>query len=261
MNKTKFKQIIWNYYKNNKRSFPWRETTDLYNIIISEIMLQQTQTHRVQPKYEQFIQKFPDMESLAKASFSEVLKLWSGLGYNRRAMYLHKIVQNLVNKDLPDDPKELQKLPGLGKATAASIIVFSRNIPLTFIETNIRRVYIHFFFKNQENISDKDIEPLVEETVDEETPREWYYALMDYGVYLAKTVPNSNKKSKHYAKQSNFETSIRKIRGEIVRQLLNAPLSHQKLAETIKDQRFTQALQALLKDGIIRKKNQIYSIA
>lgn len=280
-----FQKTIWDFYKQNKREFPWRNTTDPYKILISEVMLQQTQTYRVQPKYETWITKFPDFKTLATSPFSDVLQYWSGLGYNRRALYLQKTAQ-VLEKDykgnVPQDPHELIKLPGIGKATAASIIVFSYNLPLVFIETNIRRVFIHFFFSSSQSsrgvkrrgdlkineiasypsgtrnddelIHDKDIFPLIEKTLDTKNPREWYYALMDYGSILAKT-ENVNRKSKHYTKQSQFEGSIRQVRGKILKLLLNhKKLSIDELKKEVNntEEKFNTALNQLEKEKFVK---------
>lgn len=253
-----FEKIVWNFYTKNKRDLPWRKTNNPYHIVVSEIMLQQTQVARVTEKYKEFLKAFPTWEHLAKAQLSEVLQHWSGLGYNRRARYLHLIAQKVVNEfegKLPNDPTILEKFLGIGKATAASIAVYAFNKPIPFIETNVRRIYIHHFFADGKGIDDKEIAPLVEKTLDRKKPREWYWALMDYGTYLAKTIENPNRKSKHYSKQSKFEGSVRKIRGEIVRQLLK----HKSLTETqiygidnnvynVKD-----ALEGLLTDRIIKR--------
>lgn len=185
-------------------------------------MLQQTQVSRVLTKYEPFINFFPDFPTLASASFEQILKLWSGLGYNRRALHLHKsakIIAQELKSNISSDPLLLEKLPGIGKATAASIVVFSYNTPLVFIETNIRRVFIHHFFKDGIKVHDRDIYPLIERTLDQEDPREWYYGLMDYGSYLSKIVQNPNRKSTHYVRQSKFEGSVRQQRGKILREL------------------------------------------
>lgn len=220
MDFTLFTSIIWEYYAKHKRSFPWRETTDPYQILVSEIMLQQTQTDRVVPKFTAFIAQFPNFSSLALAPLSQVLSLWSGLGYNRRALYLHKTAQQVIERfggKLPESEKELLSLPGIGKYTAGAILAFVHNRRAIFIETNIRRVYIHFFFSDQEKVSDELLNPVIEQTLPNENYREWYYALMDYGVYLAKTHENPNRKSKHYTKQSKFEGSKRQLRGKILR--------------------------------------------
>lgn len=253
-----FQQTIWNFYINNRRDFPWRNTTNPYHILVSEVMLQQTQTYRVLPKYEQFLHELPTFDHLANASLSDVLALWSGLGYNRRALFLQESAQIIINNDqgiISRNPSDLEKLPGIGKSTARSIIVFTYNIPIAFIETNIRRVFIHFFFQDQESISDREILPLVEQTMNKKSPREWFYALMDYGVMLAQTQGNANKKSAHYTKQSTFTGSIRKVRGEILRQLIEYKNVNTQDLFVLKDNpidKVQQALDGLEKDNMIR---------
>lgn len=237
-----FQTTIWNYYQLAKRPFPWRTTPTPYHVFISEVMLQQTQTDRVHTKYEQWLTAFPDFATLATAPFVDVLHAWHGLGYNRRAQYLQKAAQIILSQyagELPNDPDELVKLPGIGNATAASICAFAFNNPTVFIETNIRTVFIHFFFKKQEGVSDKEIIRLVELSLDHDNPREWYYALMDYGVMLKKQLPNPSRKSKHYTKQSKFAGSDRQIRGAILKTALLKPnLSNHaicsQLAKTLK---------------------------
>jgi A/G-specific adenine glycosylase len=186
------------------------------------MMLQQTQTNRVVDKYSKFIETFPNLESLAKASSRNILSMWSGLGYNRRALYLKTTASQLIknyNGKVPADPVVLETFPGIGKATASAVSTFSYNVPNVFIETNIRRVFIHFFFK-KDKVSDKEIFPLIEKTLHKENPRQWYYALMDYGAMLAKTIENPNRRSSHYSRQSPFKNSTRKIRGDIIKILL-----------------------------------------
>lgn len=230
-------QFIWTikqYYATHRRSFPWRKNITPYHVLVSEIMLQQTQTERVLQKFTPFITQFPTIEKLGQAPFSQVLGQWKGLGYNRRAIALHKIAQCVTNDcagKLPADPTVLETFPGIGHATARSIVTFAFNTPTVFIETNIKTVFIYFFFKKQNNISDKQITPLIEETVDRHNPREWYYALMDYGVMLKKTIGNVNRLSSHYHKQSKFEGSERQVRGMILQQLLETPnISQEQLS-------------------------------
>ncbi|UCG84215.1 MAG: A/G-specific adenine glycosylase, partial [Dehalococcoidia bacterium] len=144
-----FQQLIWDYYKDHGRLFPWRQTDDPYHILVSEIMLQQTQTSRVLKKYESFISTFPDFQTLAESPLINVLKAWQGLGYNRRAVALHKIAQIVVadcEGELPSSEKVLVKLPGIGPYTASAIKAIAFNQPAVLIETNIRTVYIFFFF-------------------------------------------------------------------------------------------------------------------
>lgn len=219
----RFKAFIWDFYTQNRREFPWRNTQDPYAIVVSEIMLQQTQTHRVCDKYLAFMSMFPDFQSLAASSLYDVLSAWQGLGYNRRGKYLHQIASKVVQEFqgiLPDSPEILITFPGIGAATASSICAFAFNKPTVFIETNIRAVFIDQFFKDCIDISDKELLPLIAATVDQDNPREWYYALMDYGVFLKQNGKNPNLKSKHYVKQSRFEGSDRQIRGAVIRLLL-----------------------------------------
>jgi len=258
MNLHEFKNIIWSYYAAQGRLFDWRNVDDPYKVFISEVMLQQTQTYRVAPKYAQFIAAFESFEVLAKASLKDVLYHWQGLGYNRRGMYLHKAAQIVMHDYagiLPSDPALLVTLPGIGRATAASIVAFAFNTPTVFIETNIRTVFIHCFFADKQNVDDKDILPFVQAALDVENPREWYYALMDYGVMLKKTLPNPSRKSKHHQKQSKFEGSDRQVRGKIIKLLTQAsePLSQQELIKAVGDneQRTCRIIQQLKDEKFI----------
>lgn len=218
-----FQSLIWHYYRTQGRLFPWRHVDDPYKVLVSEIMLQQTQTYRVEPFYNRFLDKFPDFYSLANAEWGDVLSFWQGLGYNRRGKYLHEIAKIVIDKHdgiLPCDVDILNSFPGIGCATARSICTFAYNLPTVFIETNIRSVFLYHFFNAVPLVSDGLIMPLVKDTLVLESPRDWYYALMDYGVMIKKEYGNPNKMSKHYKKQSKFDGSDRKIRGNIVKYLV-----------------------------------------
>ena len=235
----RFRSIIYHYYFTNRRSFSWREKISPYRVFVSEVMLQQTQTSRVVPKFELFVETFPDFNTLANARFSDVLRVWKGLGYNRRARFLQEaaeIIHDQFKGELPRAPEQLVALPGIGPATAASIAVFAWDIPHVFIETNIRTVFLHFFFQNTDNVDDKQIREHVEATLDRDRPREWYYALMDYGAMVKKTRGNLNRKSRHYSQQSRFEGSDRQIRGKILQLLLdNVSLSMEEIQTILKE--------------------------
>ncbi|BDC35269.1 endonuclease III [Candidatus Dependentiae bacterium Noda2021] len=256
-----FQSIIWDYYQKNGRLFDWRHTDNPYHVVVSEIMLQQTQTARVAIKFPQFITTFPTFHALANASLHEVLLQWQGMGYNRRGMYLHQIAKKIVAEHdgvLPNDPAILETFPGIGKATAASICAFAYNNPTVFIETNIRAVFIYFFFANSsEKIHDKQIEPLVARSLEKEHARDWYYALMDYGVYLKKNTINPSRKSKHHAVQSKFEGSNRQVRGLILKKLLQStePVNTQALMQGInRDQALLQQIiDELCTEKLIKK--------
>ncbi len=215
----RFRELVATRYARYARVFPWRETRDPYAIVVSEIMLQQTQTERVLKKYGPFLEAFPAVGDLAAADLRDVVLLWSGLGYNRRAKALKATAERIIAEfggRVPDDPAVLETFPGIGPATARSIPAFAYDVPTVFIETNIRRVFLHFFFPDREGVRDREILPLVEKTLDRGNPREWYYGLMDYGVYLKKLYPNPNRRSAHYAKQAPFENSTRQVRGRIL---------------------------------------------
>ncbi len=260
-----FQNTIFKFYEENKRVFPWRNINDPYAVLVSEIMLQQTQTERVLSKYKAWMKKFPDVETLAKAPFTEVLTEWNGLGYNRRARYLQNACIEVVNKYkgiFPVSVEDLKKLPGLGPYTSGAVAAFAYNSPEIFIETNIRSVYIHFFFSNKyEKVSDKDIFPLIQQTLYKSNPRDWYYALMDYGTKLKKTISNPNRKSKHYSKQSKFEGSLRQARGAVIRYLTTnkKPVRYLDISksENIDYPRILKAVSALEKEGFLISNNGI----
>jgi A/G-specific adenine glycosylase len=252
-----FKNLIWNFYLVHRRTFPWRHNPDPYAVVISEIMLQQTQTYRVEPKYTAFLAALPTLDALANADLRTVLSLWQGLGYNRRGKFLHAMAREIMqnhNGIIPDTPELLVQLPGIGKATAGSICAFAFNKPTLFIETNIRTVFIHYFFPGQQEISDNQLLPFLSASLEKENPREWYYALMDYGVHLKKTVPNPSRKSKHHTMQSRFEGSDRQIRGVIIRTLTNcAAIKKEELINSIsKDTtRVERILKQLIKEQLV----------
>lgn len=259
-----FIRKVWDFYKNNKRTMPWREDISPYGIFVSEVMLQQTQVARVLTKYPLFIRTFPNFQSLAKASISVLLSAWQGMGYNRRALYLKaaaQIICTKYNAFLPEDFLLLDELPGIGYTTACSIAAFAYNKPVVFIETNIRRVFIHHYFVEKADIADNDILPFVERTVDKKNSREWYWALMDYGAYLAKEIDNPNRKSKHYVKQKKFIGSVREVRGGVIKLLLKRPYIREELENIYKkDERLFTALEQLEKEGFITLKKGKYSI-
>lgn len=254
-----FKEIIWEKGRELFRPMPWRDDTQPYYVLVSEIMLQQTQVERVKPKFEAFIQAFPDISTLAAAGLDEVLQLWSGLGYNRRAKFLHETAKRIVTDyqgAFPNTLDELVKLPGVGVNTAGAILAYSFNTPSIFIETNVRTVYFYHFFEGEFEVDDKALKTLVEETVDREHPREWYWAIMDYGTYLKQNGVGLNSKSRHYKKQSPLKGSVREVRGQIIKQLTLADTTEQELRKALQaDDRFSLALEGLKKDGLVHETN------
>jgi len=221
-----FQSAIYRHYRIHGRTFPWRE---------------------------QFINSLPDFDSLAQAPLREVLRLWQGLGYNRRAMALKNIAQMVVTNfqgNLPSSPEAL--------------CAFAFNEPVVFIETNIRRAFIHHFFQKENDVKDIEILLLVKETLDTSNPRKWYFALMDYGVMLKKRYQNPNRKSAHYQKQPPFEGSNRQIRGMILRTLTaESPISQQEIAKRLglDPERVKGNLIQLQREGFIRKRGSRFTIA
>lgn len=253
-----FKKTVWGIYRAYGRDLPWRKTHDPYRIMVSEIMLQQTQVDRVVPYYTRFVRAYPTVKKLAQAPLRDVLVLWQGLGYNRRGKYLHDAARAIVEKHsgvFPKDLGELRALPGIGPYTASAVAAFAYNIPSVCIETNIRTVYTHHFFPHQEKVADAAILALVEETLDHKNVREWYYALMDYGAYLKKNRVRINHKSTHYTKQSTFKGSNRELRGKILKLALGQKkrLSEKEIARHLGTprERVSRVYHALVREKLI----------
>jgi A/G-specific adenine glycosylase len=278
-----FSKTMWDYYTRNGRILAWREDVTPYRVVVSEIMLQQTQVTRVAVKFNPFLKKFPDFAALAKAPTIEVLREWQGLGYNRRGLNLQrlaKIVTEKYNGKLPKTYEELLELPGIGPNTAGSIMAFAFNIPRAFIETNIRSVYIHFFFPEVEKaegrkackkISDDQLIPLIEKSIAPKTkafaePREWYYALMDYGSNLKRTLPNPSRRSAHHMRQSKFEGSNRQLRSYILRFVMEKPRNASDIENKFSGAQFASEMVSknigdLVKEGFIKKEKNKYLVA
>lgn len=265
MKTTDFQELVWDKARELYREMPWRQDTRPYYVLVSEIMLQQTQVDRVIPKFEAFIERFPDVETLAKAPLSDVLKLWSGLGYNRRAKFLHEAAKKIMNDYdgiFPKKHEGLVLLPGVGVNTAGAILAYSFNEPVVYIETNVRTVYFHHFFEDSMTVTDKELRVLAEETIDREHAREWYWGLMDYGSYLKRQGVGRINKSHHYKKQSALKGSVREVRGAILKALALQKHSDAALrSATYDDERFQPALQGLLADGLVVLNGNHYQLA
>ena len=210
------------------RDLPWRRTRDPYAIWISEVMLQQTQTTRVDGRWQRWLERFPTVDALAAADAADVLDEWQGLGYNRRALSVLRAAQavSAAGGMMPAETAALEALPGIGPATAAGIRAFAFDLPGVYLETNVRTVFLHELYPNAESVPDRELVPLVRDTCPpdasdpEDDPRTWYYALLDYGAYLKRTVPNPSRRSRGHTRQSRFEGSHRQKRAELLRVLL-----------------------------------------
>ena len=260
----RFRRRVYAHYEKHGRDFPWRHTNNPYHILVSEVMLQQTQAVRVVSKYSDFITRFPDLQALAKACATDVLIAWQGLGYNRRALNLHRIAKVVCadhGGNLPRDVGQLRALPGIGPYSAAAIRTFAFNELEVFVETNIRTVYLHEFFPETEHVRDRAIMPYIDATLDRTNPRRWYQALMDYGAAL-KERDNASRRSAHHRPQDRFRGSRREARGEILRTLLrNGPLTRDELACSIEtwEDRHAHALASLQRDGLVIKRDSVFS--
>jgi len=238
---------------------PWRRTRDPYKILVSELMLQQTQVERVLVKYKLFLNVFPSFSALARAPLKNVLEVWHGLGYNKRAVALKRIAQTVdaeLAGTLLSDYSALVDLPGVGPATACAIRTFAFDKPTVFIETNIRTVFIHTFYTDERGVEDAEIYPLVECTLDRSNPRTWYYALMDYGAMLKKQFKNPSRNSAQHKKQVLFEGSNRQLRGKIVSLIV----AHTGITETdlarrlhVDPQLISRNLQKLEAEGFFKR--------
>lgn len=264
-----FQEVVWQYYRDNGRhDLPWRQSGpsgdfDPYNILVSELMLQQTQVSRVIPKFTACTAAFPSFDALAAAPLADVLKLWSGLGYNRRAKFLHQTARIVVDQhggQLPNDQSALVALPGIGVNTAGAIRAYAFNDPVVFIETNIRTVFIHHFFADQDTVSDAMLLPIITEALPDDDVRSWYWALMDYGTFIKQTVGNISRASATYAKQSTFEGSRRQVRGQVLKALASGPLSPGELQKRIPDERLDSVLHDLSSEGFIAKDDEQYKL-
>lgn len=254
-----FRRTVWDYYNAHSRhDLPWRQPPfDPYQILVSEIMLQQTQVQRVIPKYAEFLAAFPTVEALAAAPLGDVLRVWSGLGYNRRAKYLWQTADTIsrtFHGQFPSVISELVELPGVGMNTAGAVLAYAFNQPVVFIETNIRTVFLHHFFADASDVADREISELVMATLDNERPREWYWALMDYGSFLKQTVGNANHRSRHYSRQSVFAGSRRQLRGAVLRGLAAGPQSLDELQRQLNDERLADIIDDLLREKLIRRR-------
>jgi A/G-specific adenine glycosylase len=260
------RKAVYRHFALHGRNLPWRKTSSPYNILVSEIMLQQTQVDRVVEKYRGFIRRFPTFASLARASTKEVIGQWQGLGFNRRAIMLQRCAQKVHSEyagRLPQNPAILQTLPGIGAATAASIAAYAFNQDVVFIETNIRTVFLHHFFRRKTAVSDHELLPLVAQALDRKAPSRWYNALMDYGAMLKKKHANPSRRSAHHAVQSRFEGSDRQVRGKIIKLLLqNNSISINRLATrlAIDKARCMRICSGLVCEGFLEKKKSGYSL-
>ncbi len=263
------------YEESGRHDMLWRQpesdgSLDPYKILVSELMLQQTQVVRVAPKFVAFTERFPTVQAMAAASLGDVLGLWSGLGYNRRAKFLWQAAAAITTDfdgHFPTTTEELQKLPGVGPNTAGAIIAYAYNQPAVYLETNIRTVLIHHFFKDELAIADKALRAILRQIVEQlrpndsqMSPREFYWAMMDYGAHLKQTVGNLNRASSSFVKQSTFHGSRRQVRGQVIRLLTERKYDIDELVKTLSDERAVSVIDDLVSEGLLQKRGQMLSL-
>ncbi len=263
----RFQGNILRFFHEQGRRFPWRTTNDPYAIYVSEIMLQQTQTYRVEGRYGLFLSRFPTVASLAEAALPQVLQLWQGLGYNRRAKGLRdgaRMIEEQYGGIIPQKVSELERLPMVGPYTARAIATFAYGSVEVLIETNIRAVYLHEFFPHEKSVPDDHLIPLIGATIYRPDPRRWYYALMDYGAFLKSQGGKINHRSSHYRKQSPFAGSRRQVRSAILKALLttgamgiDALTSYLGIVDSL----IGNTLGELVRDGLVTEQHGSFSIA
>lgn len=261
MNREEFLEIIWQKGGELYRDMPWRQDTRPYYVLVSELMLQQTQVDRVIPKFTSFIARFPDEKTLAAAPLADVLTLWSGLGYNRRAKFLHESAKRIMIEFegiFPQTKENVLTLPGVGEGTAGAIMTYAFDAVQPFVETNVRTVYFHHFFPDHDTVTDQQIMEMVRATMDVDAPREFYWALMDYGSWLKRQGAGRNAISSGYKKQSPLKGSVREVRGQILKLLTENAASVKDIKERLRaDERFDGALDGLVQDGLVTKADDL----
>jgi A/G-specific adenine glycosylase len=260
-----FREVVYGHFEKYGRDLPWRKTTDRYEVMVSEVMLQQTQVQRVVEIYPKFIKQFPTVSKLSGVPLGSVMRAWSGLGYNKRANYLWqaaKIVMAENDGVIPATVEDLDRLPGIGRNTASAILAFADDLPVVFIETNIRSVMLYHFFPDETAVADQELLPVIELTLDRTQPRRWYNALMDYGSWLKQKHPNPSRQSAHYKQQAPFAGSNRQIRGAVINLLRRQAATQREITRWVRSDALTirPVLQQLLREGLIKKNGKWYQL-
>lgn len=253
-----FQNLVFSWWEDNKRDLPWRRTHDPYKILVSEVMLQQTQVDRVLPKYDEFLYFFPDVYTLSQATPAKVLRVWRGMGYNRRALYLQKAAKAIVELHhgyFPEDEAHLTKLPGVGTYTARALLVFAFNHPIAVVDTNIRKIITHFFFDDKPQ-KEMVIEDVARQLLPKKQAWKWNQALMDYGALAL----NVSRITYHVSpKAKPFKDSNRFYRGRIVDRLRESDMKETELLKEliVKHKKsknlLKKIIESLERDGLITR--------
>lgn len=275
--KKEFNRTLFLWHKKNYRPMEWRDTKNPYRILVSEIMLQQTQVARVKEKYAEFVKKFPTVQILANAPLGDVLRAWSGLGYNRRAKYLHHCAKEVVEKHqgkFPSSYEELVKLPGIGRSTAGALLAFAFDEDTPMIDTNIRRILVRTFFNGKNVPSDKELYAFASSLIPKGKGRVWNYAMLDLGATTctarnhADDCPINTLHGKvsdfvYKKPQKKFAGSERFYRGKLLKHLAQqTSLTSAQVAKVLADYPHDRAvlLKKMAGEGMIVKRKAHYSL-
>lgn len=265
-----FQELIFSWWEGNRRDLPWRHTHDPYRIMVSEVMLQQTQVSRVIGKYQEFIETFPTVANLAKATLAKVLILWKGLGYNRRALYLKRAAEEIMEKFngvFPKTETEIVQLSGLGTYTARAICIFAYRQDIATVDTNIRRIITHFFFDDIEQ-KPKVLDEIASQLVPIGKSWEWHQALMDYGALELQKIPLKRREipSGFSKKRKSFKKTDRYVRGKIIDMVRIGPTEENELihdiAETCDRDIFVvvEIVKTLVREGLLQYADGSYRL-
>ena len=251
-----FQDKVMNWWSKNARELPWRNNPSPYQVFISEVMLQQTQVSRVVPKYLEFLNEFPAIEDLAYANTKQLLTVWSGLGYNRRAIWLKEAATGIVERgSFPTKVDELRKLKGIGPYTSRSILIFAFNKDLATVDTNIRRIFIALGFAKEDS-SEKELQEIADALLLKGRSSDWHNALMDYG---SAVLTASSTGIEPTSKQPRFNGSTRQVRGRIIRILTQSDsmsideITSQFSDEEINSEDLRKILDQLIQDKLIEQ--------
>jgi A/G-specific adenine glycosylase len=261
--RTLLRRRVLAWYGRAGRDLPWRRTGDPYRVLVSEVMLQQTQVARVIPAYRRFLRRFPTLGALSRAPLGAVLREWSGLGYNRRARDLHRIAR-LSSAALPRGVAALDALPGVGRYTAGAVACFAHGDAVAFADTNIRRVLGRAVLGR--TASDDEALALDGELMPAAQAATWHHALMDIGaLFCVARAPRCAQcplrpgcafrggPEPARRRQSAFGPSDRRVRGAILRGVLRGPMNVAALRASIDDPRVPSLVETLASEGLVQR--------
>jgi len=263
---------LFAWYRPRRDAYPWRTTPDdPYRVLVSEVMLQQTQAPRVVPIFDAFVARFPDVATLAAASRADVVRAWAGLGYHRRAVALHRAAGEIVERhgaEVPRTSAGLRSLPGVGPYTASAVASIAHGVPVAAVDTNVRRIAARYFQgREPDEVPGHHVVEAADAWVPVGRPGDWNQALMDLGRVVCRPRPRCDdcpfracrfradgRVGRSSARrQPAFEGSLRQVRGRVLAALRASPsVTDAALAAELglPLQRVAEAVEGLLRDGL-----------